>query len=76
MIDTDGAGRLERIFLAGIDAESALSSLAEALDARGVDDPELRAYLGELSEKLDLIGKTAVRGSRGPCCVDTMRKAA
>ena len=63
-MDTNKTLRLEQVFLAGIDAQAALGGLVQALDAGGVDNPELRGYLGTLAEKLAYIGET-VTGAVG-----------
>ena len=58
--DTNKAQRLERIFLAGIDAQVALGGLAAALEGRGLGDAELRAaYIEALEGHLARIVETA-----------------
>ena len=63
----DMAGRLERIFLAGVDAQAALRGLDAALAARGLRDAELRAaYLESLEGHLERIMTTATGAVERP----------
>ena len=59
MTETDKAYRLERILLTGFDAEAALGGAVAVLDARGIDDPELRGYIDALETHLARIVETA-----------------
>ena len=75
--ETIKARPLERIFLAGVDAQGALRGLAAALDARGLEDAELRAaYIEALEGHLERIVETAEGGPWPSQDADSARMAA